>query len=266
MRDSEIIHMGRKVSRPGRPSEARLPAGLDELVRSTIHDAKNTSDATYAEIDEFLSKNDRWAQNALNRGTALQVSAAQSLMDWVKSVERTHAIKLRSRSPSPSAARIRWSGHIEYIRIELRRLSADRRESASPAPVPMLVFHRHIGRVSKAFDAYLRQRGKTGAIGLLKDFLKQRIHLSDEVGEGTYARACAFKLSWEAREIFENSPEHSLTWKPEADGSAQVRKGVKLTPEGLRELIFALEWFISPETLRRAQRGSNRRSTKSVAR
>jgi hypothetical protein len=266
--DSEMSRVGRKVSRPGRPAEARLPADLDKSVRDTIQYAKDLSGADYAQIDNFLRKNDRWARNALNRSAPLRVSAAQSLMDWVKSVEFTDVRKraLRNQSMRMTGKRKEWSDRITAIRIGLRGLSGGDKKRAMPTPVPMLILHRHIGRVSKAFDAYLRCRGKTAAIGLLKDFLKQRIHLSDEMGEGTYARACAFKLSWEAREIFENSPEYSLTWKGPADGSAEVRKGIKLTPESLREFIFALEWFISPETLRRAQRKSNRRGAKSVAR
>jgi hypothetical protein len=227
------------MSRPGRRKEPRLVRPVDGWVRKAVEEAKVLSGASYEAIDRQSGKRARWSRNALSRPGMLPIKTARLLMKWAEGVAAEHGDKTSL-------------AHMRLVTFQLREYDLPART------VPMLVLHRHVDEVSAAFDTYLRRHGAASAArGLLREFLMQPdlVHERGEVckprhstnAEQTYARSCAWDLSWRVRKIIASRWQSvSIT----GDG-----RRLTVSPDDLQALIYSLEYLVALDKQPRATRG-----------
>jgi hypothetical protein len=205
----------------------RISRKADTMVRKAIDYAKALVGAEYADIDAALGKPARWSRNALSRPSLLPVEHARALICWAESITEIHG---DSRS----------LGQIQVVKSSLREYRGGRQT------VPLLVLARDIERVSEEFDRYLDQRGRPGAKGLLQAFLRRPSIVGakpDANSDTTYARACAWDLSWHIHGIIAKRSK-SMTIRDE-------EHSITVTPEDLQTLIWRLEHLVELNTFPR---------------
>lgn len=217
--------------------QLRLNKKLDGWVRAAVEDAKALADADYAAISKDLGKNARWAQNAFSRGGTLQMSHARALMDWAEAVTEKYGDR-------KSLSQVRFVK--AHLRDSPRTLS----------PVPLLVLSEDIDRVAKAFDKYLDQKNRTSAKGLLRDFLVRPAlvgstpNLKDS--DATYARACAWDLSWRVR--------NSIGARARSVSITDEGRKLTVSPDDVRTLIYGLDHLVALDKLPRTTRSTRRKA------
>jgi hypothetical protein len=216
----------------------RLDPKVDSWVRKAVQYAKDLTDADYAAIDAALGKAKRWCRNVLRRPGTLAIEPARELMDWVEAVTQAHDKKSL--------------GQVRFVKAQLR----DTPRGLSS--VPFLVLSKDIDRVTKAFDKYLEQRGRGSAKGLLRDFLVRPSLAGSKSKDpnATYARSCAWDLSWRVRGII----------AARARSVSITSNGQKLTvrPDDLQALIYDLEYLVEPHKLPRATRADLRKAQRAA--
>jgi hypothetical protein len=225
------------VSKAGRRPEPRLAASRDRWVRDAVERAQAITSDTYVAIGNALGMGGRWCGNTLGRRGTLSKANAQLLMRWV-----LKATAGRTNDESRSS--------FEYVAAVVSEETPQQLTS-----VPMLVLDRDIDKVARAFDRYLEQRGRSGAKGLLREFLRRPTVVGkagDRHPPATFARACAWDLASCVRMAI---AKRYKTYEITESGRTLI-----VTPEDLQTIIYGLEGLVEPENLPRGTRKQIRKA------